>query len=250
MDDIRVHLTSDLTSSERRLSPEWTLEYFRNRVEQITGIPPASQKIWIYKTADSSERTLIKDSLNAQSTYLEDLHIPSSTRIHIESKDNDPELAELQKDLLNISDKSELYKLDEKQYDQMPNTVKRWKQENRLGRYDPVLRAKKKHIIQEDNAKASKIHVGERCKLTNSSIQRLGTVRFVGKVSEIDPQRTWVGVELDDPFGKNDGSIKGTRYFTCKMNHGSFVRPLVVETGDFPPENLSSDENGGDDDEL
>lgn len=248
MDDINVHLTSDLTSSERRLSPDWTLEYFKNRVEQITGIPPASQKIWIYQTADSSERTPINDSLNTQNTHLEDLKIHPGTRIHIESKDNDPELTELQRDLLNTSDKNELYKLDEKQYDQMPNTVKRWKQENKLGRYDPVLRAKKEHIIQEDKLRASEIHVGDRCKLTNSSIQRLGTVRYVGKVPEIDPERIWIGVELDDPFGKNDGCIKGGRYFTCKENHGSFVRPLVVKTGDFPPEELPFDEKS--DDEL
>ena len=35
---------------------------------------------------------------------------------------------------------------------------------------------------------------------------------------------TWVGVELDTPTGKNDGSVQGIQYFTCKHKHGIFVR--------------------------
>ena len=30
-------------------------------------------------------------------------------------------------------------------------------------------------------------------------------------------------------LGKNDGSVRGKRYFRCKKLHGSFVRPVTVK---------------------
>lgn len=37
-----------------------------------------------------------------------------------------------------------------------------------------------------------------------------------------------MGVELRTPKGKNDGSVQGRRYFTCKPDHGLLVRPSKV----------------------
>lgn len=39
----------------------------------------------------------------------------------------------------------------------------------------------------------------------------------------------YTGVQFEYPDGKNDGSIKGTRYFTCPQDHGSFLRPNRVK---------------------
>lgn len=35
-------------------------------------------------------------------------------------------------------------------------------------------------------------------------------------------------MELSEPTGKNDGSVKGVRYFSCKANHGIFVKENTV----------------------
>eukprot|EP00698_Gefionella_okellyi_P014239 TRINITY_DN3950_c0_g1_i1.p1 TRINITY_DN3950_c0_g1~~TRINITY_DN3950_c0_g1_i1.p1 ORF type:complete len:1685 (+),score=428.43 TRINITY_DN3950_c0_g1_i1:54-5108(+) len=51
----------------------------------------------------------------------------------------------------------------------------------------------------------------------------VGVVRFVGN-TQFAPGR-WVGVELDEPKGKNDGSVAGVVYFRTEPAHGLFVRP-------------------------
>ncbi|GAA5970337.1 hypothetical protein JCM11641_001670 [Rhodosporidiobolus odoratus] len=54
-----------------------------------------------------------------------------------------------------------------------------------------------------------------------------GSVRFVGQTSFAAGK--WVGVELDEMAGKNDGSVAGARYFTCEEGYGVFVRASMVK---------------------
>jgi dynactin 1 len=53
-----------------------------------------------------------------------------------------------------------------------------------------------------------------------------GVVRFYGPTSFSSGK--WVGIELNEPKGKNDGSVMGVSYFTCKPNHGVFIKPSQV----------------------
>lgn len=78
------------------------------------------------------------------------------------------------------------------------------------------------------------IHVGKRCRLAKDDTRR-GTIAFVGEVEEIPGPKgiPWVGVDLDEPVGKNDGTVGGKRHFKCQANCGVFVRPERVEPGDW-----------------
>ncbi|XP_017472361.1 PREDICTED: kinesin-like protein KIF13B [Rhagoletis zephyria] len=51
---------------------------------------------------------------------------------------------------------------------------------------------------------------------TSGVISYIGTTHFQAG--------TWIGVELDTPTGKNDGTVQGIQYFQCKPKHGIFVR--------------------------
>ncbi|KAL4920133.1 dynein associated protein-domain-containing protein [Aspergillus aurantiobrunneus] len=55
---------------------------------------------------------------------------------------------------------------------------------------------------------------------------RQATVRYMGATSFADGE--WIGVELNDDSGKNDGSVQGERYFDCEPGFGMFVRPTVI----------------------
>ncbi|KAH7920934.1 hypothetical protein BV22DRAFT_1097308 [Leucogyrophana mollusca] len=61
-----------------------------------------------------------------------------------------------------------------------------------------------------------------------------GIVRFCGTTS-FSPGK-WVGIELSEAKGKNDGTINGIAYFSCKPNHGVFIRPSQVKVIAAEPE--------------
>ncbi|XP_055856881.1 dynactin subunit 1-like [Episyrphus balteatus] len=63
-----------------------------------------------------------------------------------------------------------------------------------------------------------------------------GRVAYVGVTNFAAGK--WVGVILDEPKGKNNGTIKGYSYFKCADNHGVFVRPSqLIPTVDVVPHN-------------
>ncbi|KAM6917757.1 CAP-Gly domain-containing linker protein 4 isoform 2-T2 [Lycodopsis pacificus] len=68
------------------------------------------------------------------------------------------------------------------------------------------------------------VHLGERVLVVG---QRTGVVQFYGKTSFAPG--LWLGIELDKPSGKNDGSVGGVRYFCCPPNHGVFAPPSRVQ---------------------
>lgn len=65
-----------------------------------------------------------------------------------------------------------------------------------------------------------------------------GYVRFAGSTSFASGK--WVGIELDEPRGKNDGAVKDERYFTCQPLHGMFIRPSQVKLIRPPPVTVCS----------
>jgi len=77
-----------------------------------------------------------------------------------------------------------------------------------------------------DAACAAHVAVGERCSVSPGD--RRGVAAFVGPVKGLAPG-FWVGVRLDEPRGKNDGSYKGVSYFEAGgPSSGLFARPPKV----------------------
>lgn len=50
MADVALHIISENSASERRITPSWTIATLKTRLEPITGIPPSCQRLSL-KTA-------------------------------------------------------------------------------------------------------------------------------------------------------------------------------------------------------
>ena len=136
-------------------------------------------------------------------------------------------------------------------YETRTDSVLHYKKTHQLGRFDPSLpdTVQQKLDAAYREARERGIEAGRRCQLLpEESDGRRGAVRFVGEVSELPGEGVvWVGVEVDEPVGRNDGTVKGRRVFECKgEKFGVFVRVEKVEVGEFPVK----DEFGEEDEEF
>ncbi|XP_035742327.1 dynactin subunit 1-like isoform X2 [Vespa mandarinia] len=73
--------------------------------------------------------------------------------------------------------------------------------------------------------------VGQRVEISGKDCQ--GVIAYIGYPTFASGK--WIGVILDEPKGKNNGTVKGQQYFKCPDNHGMFVRQgqiiLLDESG-------------------
>jgi tubulin-specific chaperone B len=86
--------------------------------------------------------------------------------------------------------------------DALADSVMAYKQAHKLGRFAPKAteQHEQTHVAHVD------IPVGSRCEVESAEegLHKRGTVRFVGPTS-FAKAGVWVGIEYDEPFGKNDG---------------------------------------------
>jgi len=69
------------------------------------------------------------------------------------------------------------------------------------------------------------LHVGDTV-FVGGQINSNAKLAFLGTTSFAEGK--WAGIIFDEKKGKNDGSVKGERYFECDPGHGMFVRPNQV----------------------
>lgn len=156
----------------------------------------------------------------------------------------------------------EKYTMSEDDYDKREKSYRAWKRQ--MVAADPTWRPP--HMAQAMAGAAAApavdytapacvegIAVGARCSVSPGD--RRGEVAYVGPVAGL-ADGFWVGVRLDEPMGKNDGTHAGKQYFEAGPKYGSFVRPDRLAVGDFPPaweDELGAEPAGaakGEDEEL
>ncbi|GAA96002.1 uncharacterized protein L969DRAFT_78980 [Mixia osmundae IAM 14324] len=124
-----------------------------------------------------------------------------------------------------------------------PDSAEAFKRAHGLGRFAADFQSPVpvEQVIRELEERG--IITGARCTVDES---RRGYIRFIGplRMSRVDKDNArrdkvhvFVGVELDEKTGKNDGSLMDTeageivRHFSCEMLRGLFVAPSRITLG-------------------
>lgn len=233
MADVPLHVVSDNSSSERRITPSWSISQLKAKLEPVTGVPPSSQRLVLKAPGRDPIPVTAADEDAATLS-----HLPLVPYAELHVQDTRPPGARP-----NYTDTTgvDKYIMPEAEYEKKTDSVLAWKKAHKLGRFDPnaaAHAASKKAAIEAEVGERG-IQTGKRCRVGSDDGKR-GVVMYVGDVPEIPGEGVWVGVRLDEPVGKNDGSIGGQRYWGSQgdgsgMKHGVFVRPERVEMGDWPP---------------
>jgi len=79
-------------------------------------------------------------------------------------------------------------------------------------------------MSRPDRSMQPPIGVGDHVQILGWNM--VGQVHYRGETKFAPGE--WIGVVTDEPVGKNDGSVQGTRYFCCAPHHGLFLRPKHV----------------------
>ncbi|KAJ4340835.1 hypothetical protein N0V87_002188 [Didymella glomerata] len=226
--DVPLLISSPNSSSERRISPSWSIAHLKSRLEPITGVPASSQQLSLRV---GSQDAVPISAVDEEQTRL--AQFPLQPYAEITVVDTRPPAARTDFSDLSAVDK---YVMPAAEYETRTDSVLAWKKAQKLGRFDPDAPSieQQKILASEREIEERGLVVGGRIRLLPESDARRGTVSYTGLVPEIPGIGAWVGVTLDEPTGKNDGSVKGKRYFECSNNCGVFVRPERCEAGDFP----------------
>ncbi|KAG5653996.1 hypothetical protein H0H81_008578 [Sphagnurus paluster] len=227
---VRIFVISPDTHSERRLELHITVQKLKNNLELVTGIPAGNQVITLHNSESDPEvlSTLADDERPIGFYSLRDYQV-------LRVADTNPSVS-FTGQMTDVS-QVEKFELSPEEYARRQDTVRAFKERNHMGRFAAKVEAPEAAPVLP-----TEITVGARCEVESSEagLSKRGVVRFVGATKFA--RGVWVGIEYDEPMGKNDGSVQGERYFTCRDKYGVFVNPDKVKVGDYPVEDLNLDD--------
>ncbi|KAL9586596.1 MAG: hypothetical protein Q9212_000791 [Teloschistes hypoglaucus] len=277
--DVPILIISSAASSERRVNLSWTISQLKIKLEPITGIPPSAQILTLRLPA-SQESTAIASS-DEDVTQLAGWSLTKHAELHVTSSDPSsgfaiassssvPKYEMSAETYASLPDTVLAFKKTHQigRFDPHATEIVETKVANlwREVAEEPVCPAYPSAFFQISvclavdlgmcdvgvssltvvfplaDGRLAGINVGARCILPPSTTRR-GTVAYVGIVPEIPGVGPWIGVRLDEPAGKNDGSLSGKQYFDCEPYYGVFVRPERVEVGDWSELSMDEDDD-------
>ncbi|MBN3310373.1 tubulin-folding cofactor B [Amia ocellicauda] len=233
---VAVRLTSTMSSFEvnRRFNRGITIAELKSRLEMIVGSPAGCMELQLFSTTDN-----FLQKLDDNEALLGSYPVDDDCKIHVIDKSG------AQGGEFSDLSKVEKFEISDEAYEKRSDSVRSFLKKKKVGRFNEEETARQEAEQEqkeaEEKAMTAAITVGSRCEVrVLGQPTKRGTVMYVG-VTDFKPGY-WVGVQYDEPLGKNDGSVNGKQYFVCKPKYGAFVKPQFVTVGDFPEEDYGLDD--------
>ncbi|KAK5583170.1 hypothetical protein RB653_004761 [Dictyostelium firmibasis] len=239
--NVRLEITHSVLTGESISSSNFKnflldtkIKDFKEKLYRFVGTEPKYMELILRDESKVNEICKLEDDEKTLEFY----EPKDGMNIHVIDKDPNNFVSYLQ----DIS-KAPKPVISEEDYNKREGTYKKWKEEQLKKDLENVNNNNNNNNnINSNDATDNEIEikVGDRCKVVSDDPtnydERLGKVQFVGTVEF--SSGVWVGVELDLPLGKNDGSVKGKKYFQCTQKYGCFAKPKNVLVGDYPEEEI------------
>ncbi|CAL1385156.1 unnamed protein product [Linum trigynum] len=223
-----THSNLKTFSAEVRCSLQSTVEAVKDKLWRKCGTSVNSMSLELYDDAN----TKIAD-LNNPTTLLGFYTPVDGFRLHI--IDLDPSSV-TSGGWLEDTSLVEKYTISDESYDKLDGTFRKFKEKmvaQNPAAFEPKIT---ENYMQE---LCADMKVGDRCEVQPG--EKRGVIKYVGRAEPLG-LGFWVGVQYDEPLGKHDGMVKGTRYFECPPLHGAMLRPDKVKVGDYPERDPFEDE--------
>ncbi|CAL2275419.1 unnamed protein product [Prunus armeniaca] len=219
-----THSNLKTFSADIRFSLQSSVEYVKDKLWRKCGTSVDSMSIHLYDDANT-QVSVLKDNSKPLGFYSPH----DGYRLHV--IDLDPSSV-TSGGWLEDTSLVEKYTISQEAYEKRDGTFRKFK--DKLASQNPsAFENKFCSQIPENNMEdlCVNIKVGDRCEVLPGD--KRGVVKFVGRAESLAPG-FWIGVQYDEPLGKHDGLVKGTRYFNCLPLHGGIVRPDKVKVGNYP----------------
>ncbi|XP_067628256.1 tubulin-folding cofactor B isoform X2 [Eurosta solidaginis] len=191
---VKVNVSNSKTDGialDLKFAKNLTVGELKCKLEIITGGNAGTMQLELY----SGDRLVTK--LSDDNILLGALPIETGMRIHVI-------------DSFNWITDVEKFELTDEQYATKEDTLRDFLKKNRLGKYNEEeaqqREEKLKRQKQFEQERAELCAVGARCQVTVAGNPvRRGTVRYNGPIE--GKNGIFIGVEYDEPLGKNNGSL-------------------------------------------
>jgi tubulin-specific chaperone B len=240
-DTVAVIVThSNLPSKflDLRFDLHTTIEGVKERFRKHFGTPVDFQRLQL-KDGDT-----FRCEMNDNSKMLGFYSVESGMVVHV--IDEDPYSLSKGGGLTDVS-LVKKYRMDEEDYAKREGTVRTFIREKKAkeaaerqkrreeGLEEPAPGPESVAHVQAATGEGVEGGLGSRCEVQPGA--RRGVVRWVGECEHLAPG-FWVGVQFDEPVGRNDGCVRDkalgidVKVFECGMGYGGFVRGKNVAVGE------------------